>query len=206
MMIITEVFALIDTLCQPLAAEPACLGDAHGRVLRQQIITADDMPPFTRSAMDGYLVREGEPAAELRLAGEVRPGEAAAMPDPGCCLRVFTGSAVPDSGAVVVRQEADGHGCALVVTNGGTGPALRDVTPEATRAVIDKELPGFGEIQRLQTFAIAPTSILSRATAGTRGRCLIVNLPGKPGAVTECLAVLGPALRKAIDILSPSNP
>ena len=64
----------------------------------------------------------------------------------------------------------------------------------------------FGEIQRLQTFAIAPTSILSRATAGTRGRCLIVNLPGKPGAVTECLAVLGPALRKAIDILSPSNP
>ena len=105
MMTTTEVFALIDSLCQPLAAVPACLGDAHGRVLRQQITTADDMPPFTRSAMDGYLVREGEPAPELRLTGEVLPGGTVACPDPGCCLRVFTGSAVPDSGAVVVRQE-----------------------------------------------------------------------------------------------------
>ena len=129
---------------------------------------------------------------------------------------VFAGRAVrwermlvPDDQAAIetaLRDLADGRGCALVVTTGGTGPALRDVTPEATRAVIDKELPGFGEIQRLQTFAIAPTSILSRATAGTRGRCLIVNLPGKPEAVAECLAVLGPALRKAIDILSPPSP
>ena len=72
--------------------------------------------------------------------------------------------------------------------------------------MLDKELPGFGEIQRVRTFAVAPTSILSRATAGTRGRCLIVNLPGKPSAVRECLAVLAPALRKAIEILQAENP
>lgn len=92
--------------------------------------------------------------------------------------------------------------CDLVVTTGGTGPALRDVTPEATRAVIEKELPGFGEIQRVKTFDIAPTSILSRATAGIRGNALIVNLPGRPSAVTECLAVLAPAIRKCLELIA----
>jgi molybdopterin adenylyltransferase len=101
-----------------------------------------------------------------------------------------------------LRMLADQKGCQLVVTTGGTGPAARDVTPEATRAVIEKELPGFGEIQRVRTFDIAPTSILSRATAGIRGRCLIVNLPGRPAAVRECLDVLGPSLRKALEILN----
>ena len=67
--------------------------------------------------------------------------------------------------------------------------------------MIEKELPGFGEIQRMRTFDIAPTSILSRATAGVRGSCLIINLPGRPSAVHECLAVLSPALLKALEIL-----
>lgn len=111
---------------------------------------------------------------------------------------------VPDERPAIggaLRELADERGCALVLTTGGTGPAPRDVTPEATRAVIRIELPGFGEIQRVKTFDIAPTSILSRATAGIRGRCLIVNLPGKPAAVRECLAALGPALRRAVEIL-----
>lgn len=88
--------------------------------------------------------------------------------------------------------------CDLVLTTGGTGPSQRDITPEATRTVITKELPGFGEIMRMKSFKIAPTAILSRATAGIRGRSLIVNLPGSPKAVRECLAILGPALREGI--------
>lgn len=98
-------------------------------------------------------------------------------------------------------QLADHEGCLLVVTTGGTGPAPRDVTPEATRAVIDKELPGFGEIMRARSFDAAPTAILSRATAGIRGRSLVVNLPGSPKAVCECLAILGPAIRDALQHL-----
>ena len=93
------------------------------------------------------------------------------------------------------------RGCTLVVTTGGTGPAPRDVMPEATRAVLDRELPGFGEIMRVRTFDAVPTSILSRATAGVRRGCLIVNLPGRPAAVGECLAVLGEAIKKALAIL-----
>ncbi len=100
-----------------------------------------------------------------------------------------------------LRDLADRELCRLVVTTGGTGPNRRDVTPEATRAVIELEFPGFGEIMRTRTFDAAPTSILSRATAGRRGACLIVNLPGRPSAVVECLAVLGPAIKKALELL-----
>jgi molybdopterin adenylyltransferase len=95
----------------------------------------------------------------------------------------------------------DERRCALVVTTGGTGPAPRDVMPEATRAVIERELPGFGEIMRVRTYDLVPTSILSRATAGVRRGCLIVNLPGKPAAVGECLAVVGEAIKKTLAIL-----
>jgi len=97
-----------------------------------------------------------------------------------------------------LRRLADEEACALVVTTGGTGPSKRDVTPEATRAVIEKELPGFGEIQRMESFAKVPTAILTRATAGTRDRTLIVNLPGNPKAIGECLPLLLPAMREAI--------
>ena len=96
--------------------------------------------------------------------------------------------------------------CALVVTTGGTGPSQRDVTPEATRAVLEKELPGFGEAMRAASFARVPTAILSRATAGVRGKTLIVNLPGNPRSIAECLPMLMPAIAEAIDHLSGFRP
>lgn len=87
----------------------------------------------------------------------------------------------------VLRRMADSDGCDLIFTTGGTGPAPRDVTPEATLAVIDKEMPGFGEQMRQISLYYVPTAILSRQTAGIRGKCLIVNLPGRPKAITETL-------------------
>ncbi|MEI9960046.1 MAG: molybdenum cofactor synthesis domain-containing protein [Limisphaerales bacterium] len=97
-------------------------------------------------------------------------------------------------------------GCALIVTTGGTGPSARDVTPEATRAVLEKELPGFGEVMRAVSFAKVPTAILSRATAGVRGKSLIVNLPGNPKAIAECLPPLLPAIVEAIDHIANFRP
>ena len=97
-----------------------------------------------------------------------------------------------------LRCLCDDDSCDLVITTGGTGPSARDVTPEATRAVLERELPGFGEVMRMQSFAKVPTAILSRSTAGTRGRTLIVNLPGNPKAIGECLPLLIPAIREAL--------
>jgi molybdopterin adenylyltransferase len=97
-------------------------------------------------------------------------------------------------------------GCALVVTTGGTGPAARDVTPEATRAVLKKELPGFGEVMRAVSFVKVPTAILSRAIAGVRGKTLIVNLPGNPKAIAECLPPLMPAIAEAIEHVAGFRP
>jgi molybdopterin adenylyltransferase len=97
-----------------------------------------------------------------------------------------------------LRRLCDEEACELVLTTGGTGPAPRDVTPEATRAVLERELPGFGEIMRVQSFAQVPTAILSRSTAGTRGRTLLVNLPGNPKAIGECLPLIVPAIREAL--------
>ena len=95
----------------------------------------------------------------------------------------------------------DVEGCCLVVTTGGTGPALRDVTPEATRAVISKELEGFGEQMRRVSLTYVPTAILSRQTAGIRNRSLIVNLPGKPKAIGQCLEAVMPAIPYCIDLI-----
>jgi molybdopterin adenylyltransferase len=92
----------------------------------------------------------------------------------------------------------DQERCDLILTTGGTGPAARDITPEATRDVIEKELPGFGEAQRALSFRTVPTAILSRATAGVRGRSLIINLPGNPKAIAECLPPIVPAIREAL--------
>ena len=114
---------------------------------------------------------------------------------------------VPDdrptiAAALVELAEA---GCCLIVTTGGTGPAPRDVTPEATRDVFDKELPGFGELMRQESLKKVPTAILSRQTAGVRLRdgrgTLIVNLPGQPRAIRECLSAVMPAIPYCIDLI-----
>ncbi len=106
--------------------------------------------------------------------------------------------------AAALRDLCDREACALVITTGGTGPTPRDVTPEATKEVLEKELPGFGEAMRMRSFATVPTAILSRATAGVRGRTLIVNLPGNPRAIGECLPGLVPAIREALRHLAES--
>ncbi|MDJ1169412.1 molybdopterin adenylyltransferase [Roseofilum sp. BLCC_M154] len=95
----------------------------------------------------------------------------------------------------------DEHQCSLVVTTGGTGPAPRDVTPEATEAVCDKMLPGFGELMRSVSLQYVPTAILSRQTAGIRGSALIVNLPGKPKSIRECLDAVFPAIPYCLDLI-----
>jgi len=96
---------------------------------------------------------------------------------------------------------ADQNGCCLIVTTGGTGPAVRDVTPEATMAVCEKILPGFGEQMRQVSLQYVPTAILSRQTAGIRGNTLIVNLPGKPKSIRECLEAVFPAIPYCIDLI-----
>ena len=120
---------------------------------------------------------------------------------------------VPDEQAQVeqvLRELADQEQCCLIVTTGGTGPAPRDVTPEATEAVCDKILDGFGEQMRAVSLKFVPTAILSRQIAGIRGRSLIVNLPGKPSAIADCLNAVFPAIPYCIDLIEgpylESNP
>ncbi len=93
------------------------------------------------------------------------------------------------------------EGCCLIVTTGGTGPAPRDVTPEATLAVCEKPMPGFGELMRQVSLRAVPTAILSRQTAGIRGSSLIVNLPGQPKAIGECLDAVFPAIPYCVDLI-----
>ncbi|MBT1446187.1 molybdopterin adenylyltransferase [Shewanella sp. JM162201] len=96
---------------------------------------------------------------------------------------------------------ADNEQCCLVVTTGGTGPAKRDVTPEATEAVCHRMMPGFGELMRAESLKFVPTAILSRQTAGLRDDTLIVNLPGKPKSIRECLDAVFPAIPYCIDLM-----
>lgn len=100
-----------------------------------------------------------------------------------------------------LQEMADREGCCLVVTTGGTGPAARDITPEATESVCQKMMPGFGELMRQVSLQKVPTAILSRQTAGIRGHCLIVNLPGQPRAISECLDGVFPAIPYCIDLI-----
>jgi len=111
---------------------------------------------------------------------------------------------VPDEQPQIERmliELADDAQCALIVTTGGTGPAVRDITPEATEAVCQKMMPGFGELMRAISLRHVPTAILSRQTAGIRGKSLIVNLPGKPAAIRECLMAVFPAVPYCIDLI-----
>jgi molybdopterin adenylyltransferase len=101
----------------------------------------------------------------------------------------------------VLKTLCDEERCCLVVTTGGTGPAPRDVTPEATEAISEKMMPGFGELMRQVSLQKVPTAILSRQTAGIRGASLIVNLPGQPRAIGECLDAIFPAIPYCIDLL-----
>lgn len=111
---------------------------------------------------------------------------------------------VPDEADVVAQtliDLADKEGCCLIVTTGGTGPAPRDITPEATESICDKMMPGFGELMRATSLKVVPTAILSRQTAGIRGSSLIINLPGKPSAIAECLDAVLPAIPYCVDLL-----
>ncbi|AFL68687.1 molybdopterin adenylyltransferase [Sulfurospirillum barnesii] len=111
---------------------------------------------------------------------------------------------IPDEQSLIeeaLKDMADVQECSLIVTTGGTGPALRDVTPEATEAVCEKMMPGFGELMRQVSLKYVPTAILSRQVAGIRGKSLIINLPGKPKSIRECLDAVFPAVPYCIDLI-----
>lgn len=142
-----------------------------------------------RAAQGVYADRSG-PAIDALVS------EAFAHEKPTIVAKVIEDDLQKISSTLI--ELTDDAACELVITTGGTGPSPRDVTPEATHAVIQKELPGFGEIMRTESFAKVPTSILSRATAGIRGTSLIINLPGNPKAIGECLPLLLPAIRECL--------
>lgn len=111
---------------------------------------------------------------------------------------------VPDEKASIseaIKEAVDELKADLVLTTGGTGLSLRDVTPEATREVVEKKIPGFAELMRQKSFEITPTAILSRAIAGIRGKSIIINLPGSPKAVKECLDIILPLIPHALDMI-----
>lgn len=114
----------------------------------------------------------------------------------------FVARLIPDEQPIIEQTLIElAAQCCLVLTTGGTGPAPRDVTPEATAAVCEKMLPGFGELMRATSLKYVPTAILSRQTAGIRGRTLIVNLPGRPKAIRENLEAVFPAIPYCVDLI-----
>jgi len=118
--------------------------------------------------------------------------------------RVVKYEVVPDEAQVIagkLTEWADEGKLAVILTTGGTGLGPRDVTPEATLSVVDKIAPGFAEAMRTRTFGVTPLAILSRAAAGVRKRCLIINLPGSPKAVQECLEVILPTIPHAVEVI-----
>ena len=157
--------------------------------------------------------RPGEPycAGVLTLSDKGSRGEREDTSGPllqemlqGAGFTVAAYEVIPDQEELIVttlEQWSDALHLDLIVTTGGTGPAPRDVTPEATEDVIEKLMPGFGELMRQVSLAKVPTAILSRQTAGIRGNALIVNLPGRPRAITECLDAVMPAIPYCIDLI-----
>jgi molybdopterin adenylyltransferase len=154
-----------------------------GGPVRIGILTVSDR------ASAGVYEDRGGPAVREALAAGLAPGWEA-------MARIVSDD--PDEIRMTLVAMADE--CAMVVTTGGTGPAPRDVTPDVTRSVCDRELPGFGEAMRAASRARVPTAILSRQTAGLRGPVLIVNLPGSPRGAAECLAVVLPAAVHCIEL------
>ena len=111
---------------------------------------------------------------------------------------------IPDEQQIIEKsliKFSDEEECDLILTTGGTGPAVRDVTPEATEKVCHKILPGFGELMRKESLNFVPTAILSRQTAGVRNKSLIINLPGKPKSIKECLDAVLPAVPYCVDLI-----
>lgn len=161
--------------------------EAHvGDFARIGIVTVSDR------ASAGAYEDEGGPA----ILGFL--GEAVASP-----LEVHY-RCVPDEIEAIsatLTELCDDVGCAVVVTTGGTGPAARDVTPEATEAVLDRVLPGFGEQMRAISLAFVPTAILSRQLGGTRGTSLVFNLPGRPKSIRETIDELWRAVPYAVDLI-----
>ena len=118
--------------------------------------------------------------------------------------RVIKYEIIPDEVDIIagkLAEWADEGNVDVILTTGGTGLGPRDVTPEATLSVVDKVVPGFTEAMRTKTFNTTPLAILSRAVAGVRGKCFIINLPGSPRAVRECLEIVLPAIPHAVEIL-----
>jgi molybdopterin adenylyltransferase len=160
--------------------------NTESTIAKIAILTVSD-----RASSGGYSDRGG-PAIKAYLEKAL-----------SCPWEAFTNIVADDVDTIekMLIHLADEIHCSLIVTTGGTGPAPRDVTPEATRAVCEKELPGFGERMRSESLRYVPTAILSRQTAGIRGRCLIVNLPGQPRAIGQCLDAVFPAIPYCIDLI-----
>jgi len=119
-------------------------------------------------------------------------------------VRIVNYDIIPDEKELISKklvEWADEDKVDVIVTTGGTGLTPRDVTPEATLAVVDRIVPGFAEAMRAESLKKTPMAMLSRAVVGTRGKCLIINLPGSPKAVRECLQVILPALPHAVETL-----
>ena len=147
-------------------------------------------------ASRGIYEDKGGPAIAAYLAGILTsPWEAVAR-------------IIPDEQRLIEETLialADTENCGLILTTGGTGPAARDVTPEATEAVCAKMMPGFGELMRAKSLEQVPTAILSRQTAGIRGASLIVNLPGKPAAIEVCMNAVFPAIPYCLDLIGAAR-
>ena len=123
---------------------------------------------------------------------------------PSIAARTVNYDVIPDEKepiAAKLVKWADEDDLDIIITTGGTGLTPRDVTPEATLAVVDRIVPGFAEAMRAESLKKTPHAMLSRAVVGTRGKCLIINLPGSPNAVRECLEVILPALPHAVETL-----
>ncbi|OYD83383.1 molybdopterin adenylyltransferase [Azospirillum brasilense] len=162
------------------SAKPARIGIVTVSDRASQGIYEDKGGPAIREELERIVASPWEPVA--RVIPDDREGIAATL-----------------------IELADQERCDLIVTTGGTGPAPRDVTPEATEQVCEKMMPGFGDLMRSVSLTVVPTAILSRQTAGIRGSSLIVNLPGKPSAIHDCLMAVFPAIPYCLDLIGAAR-